>query len=208
VQFVDVPKLLSDPQAVADRLRLRDQPHVASLTAFAGRLRLASGAGAGVPDFDPWDGGVRARCLFLLEAPGARAVGSGFVSRNNPDETAKSFWLLNREAGIAREETIVWNVVPWYVGAHGRIRAARANDVRRATSHLRELLEMLPRLETAVLVGRAAQRVGPELATWVPSVRVFSCPHPSPRSLNSRPHLRQEIGDCLRQVRQHLDRAA
>ena len=31
-----------------------------------------------------------------------KSVGSGFVSRNNPDETAKKFLLLIQEAGLPR----------------------------------------------------------------------------------------------------------
>ena len=70
-----------------------------------------------IPQFDPLDGGIDAECLFLLEAPGPKAVNSGFVSRNNPDETAKNFFELNVGAGLERSKTITWNVVPWYVGS-------------------------------------------------------------------------------------------
>jgi hypothetical protein len=66
----------------------------------------------------------------LLEAPGGRAVGSGFVSRNNPDETAKNFFLLNQEAGLPRSRTVTWNVVPWYVGSGEKIRAVTDADIR------------------------------------------------------------------------------
>jgi hypothetical protein len=46
-----------------------------------------------VPDFDPVDGGIGARALFLLDAPGpmtseaGKRIGSGFISRFN-------FWPL------------------------------------------------------------------------------------------------------------------
>ena len=40
-----------------------------------------------IPHFDPLDGGSNAQVLFLMEAPGPKASASGFVSRNNPDET-------------------------------------------------------------------------------------------------------------------------
>jgi hypothetical protein len=55
-----------------------------------------------IPYFDPLDGGVGASVLFLLEAPGPRAVASGFISRDNPDETAKNFHEFNAAAGLAR----------------------------------------------------------------------------------------------------------
>lgn len=95
------------------------------------RSCAAVGPQASIPDFDPWDGGVHAQVLFLLEAPGSKAVDSGFVSRNNPDETAKNFFELNRDAGIPRELTVIWNVVPWYIGDGARIRAAKSQETRR-----------------------------------------------------------------------------
>ena len=57
-----------------------------------------------VGDQAPANPGAWALCtdaaiLYLLEAPGRRAIESGFVSRDNPDETAKNFFLLNIEAG-------------------------------------------------------------------------------------------------------------
>ena len=70
------------------RLLLND-PHIAPLTAYAVGLWHP---GVEVPDFDPFDGGVDARALFLLEKPGpltaasrpdVRRTGSGFISRDN-----------------------------------------------------------------------------------------------------------------------------
>jgi hypothetical protein len=82
-----------------------------------------------LPDFDPWDAGIDAEILFLLEAPGARAVASTIVSRNNPDETAKNMFLLHQDACIPRARTLLWNVVPWYIGDGARIRAATPQDL-------------------------------------------------------------------------------
>jgi uracil-DNA glycosylase len=97
---IDVPKLLGVEAARAERRALLWLDHVAPLTAFVETLRTEVGEEFQIPDFDPWDGGVKAEILFLLEAPGPKAVRSGFISRNNPDETAKNFFLLNQEAGI------------------------------------------------------------------------------------------------------------
>ena len=123
--MIDRPKLLADAAARLSRSEQLGQPHVAPLTAFVAELRAERGISANIPDFDPWDGGTEAELLFLLEAPGARAVASGFVSRNNPDETAKNFFELNREAGIPRRRTVIWNVVPWYIGTGTKIRPAK-----------------------------------------------------------------------------------
>jgi hypothetical protein len=115
--LIDRPQLLGDLTARAARRAQLSEPHVAPLTAFVEALRAEVGPRANISDFDPWDGGVEAEILYLLEAPGPRAVASGFISRNNPDETAKNFFQLNAEAKIPRKRTITWNVVPWYIAS-------------------------------------------------------------------------------------------
>jgi hypothetical protein len=84
------------------------------LTQFAAALR-ERGMGI-VPDFDPLDGGVDARILFLFEKPGPMTSedrgGSGFISRNNDDPTAEATFRFMQAAGIPRTLTVIWNVVP------------------------------------------------------------------------------------------------
>ena len=149
----DTPNSLGDPVVQAARRAQLSEAHVAPLTRYVERLRAQVGRAAEIPDFDPWDGGVSAEVLFLLEAPGARAVAAGFISRNSPDETAKNFFLLNHDAGIARERTLCWNVVPWYIGTGTRIRPANRTDIAQGVGPLVELLELLPALRAVVLVG-------------------------------------------------------
>jgi uracil-DNA glycosylase len=198
------PKFLADLNAVVDRHEQLREAHVRPADGIRGQASHIAPDRRRRARLRPVGWGTLARCLFLFEAPGARAVGSGFVSRNNPDPTAKNFWLLNREAALTRESTITWNVVPWYLGAGGRIRAARSADVRQALPHLAALLEQLPQLQSIVLLGRAAQSSGTHVKELRPGARVFCCPHPSARSLNARPQLRQQILDCLLDVRHHL----
>jgi hypothetical protein len=93
--FGDQPKLLANVEARNVRHSELQEPQIAPLTAFVDKLRVKMGSDYQIPYFDPWDGGTAAEVLFLLEAPGAKAVLSGFVSRNNPDETAKNFFELN-----------------------------------------------------------------------------------------------------------------
>jgi uracil-DNA glycosylase len=205
---MDAPKSLADSSARKARLAALSQPHVAPLTAFVQRLRQVAGHADRVPDFDPLDGGVLAECLFLLEAPGGRAVGSGFVSRNNPDETAKNFFLLNQEAGLSRARTVTWNMVPWYVGSGEKIRAVTEADIKASSPHLLELLGLLPALRGVVLVGRKAQRARPIFERLAPHCALFECSHPSPLSLNGRPVRRAEILQCLKTVAAYLDSAA
>jgi hypothetical protein len=85
VPLVDKPKSLGDPKARTNRKAQQHESHIAPLTAFAEALRHEVGPDPTIPDFDPWDGGVDAEILYLLEAPGPQAVASGFISRNNPD---------------------------------------------------------------------------------------------------------------------------
>lgn len=127
--FEDKPKLLSSPAARTARQAELHDPHVASLTAFVKTLCAEMGSDYQIPYFDPWDGGTAAEVLYLLEAPGAKAVLSGFISRNNPDETAKNFFLFNQKSGIPRKRTITWNIVPWYIGSGSRIRPATSDDI-------------------------------------------------------------------------------
>lgn len=196
----DRPKLLADPAARAARQAALAAPHVAALAAYVAVLRAEAGPAAAVPDFDPWDGGVDAECLFLLEAPGPRAVASGFISRNNPDETAKNWFALQREAGLARGRTLLWNVVPWYIGSGARIRPAAAADIAAGLPHLDRLLALLPRLRAVALVGRNAQRAEPLVRAAAPAVRVFAMPHPSPMFVNRGPGNRARLLAALRDV--------
>src|SRR5262249_9080241 len=123
---VNVPKLtISHPDDRARSMRdagVRErrkamlcEPHIGPLTAFAAELRKR-GLGE-VPEFDPLDGGVDARVLFLFEKPGpmtAEHHGSGFISRNNDDRTAEATINFMRQAGIPRKLTVIWNLIPWW----------------------------------------------------------------------------------------------
>jgi hypothetical protein len=203
-QLHDRPKLLGDAGArAARRAQLRD-PHVAPLTEFVEKLRIEVGPESRIPDFDPWDGGTAAEVLFLLEAPGGRAVQSGFISRNNPDETARNFFELNSAAGIPRELTVTWNVVPWYIGSETCIRAAGLADINSGAASLHRLFPLLPRLKAVVLVGRKAERATTLVARFNPPVRIFRSPHPSPLFVNNAPGNRERILAVLHEVATYL----
>ncbi len=106
------------------------------LTSFVEGLRQRKGSGYEIPYFDPHDGGINAKALFLMEATGGNAVRSGFVSRNNLDETAKHLRLMTRCAGLDRRECIVWNVCLWYVGTASKVRPVRAAEMRESADAL------------------------------------------------------------------------
>jgi hypothetical protein len=181
------------------RKAMLSKPHMAPLEAFTERLRSARGSSEAIPSFDPLDGGCQARVLFLLEAPGPKARDSGFISRNNPDPTAKNMLQLLEEAGIPRRDTVLWNIVPWYLGDSTRIRAARGSDVAEGLECLHELLDLLPNLEEVVLVGLKAQRI----EDWLhddTKLRVSKTFHPSNRVFARWPEKRRDILGALKGV--------
>jgi hypothetical protein len=88
--------------------RLND-PHVGPLMGLVRDLRSR---GLDVPNVDPNDGGVNAKVLILLETPGPKAVASRFVSRDNPDPSARNLGRVLDDARLARADVVLWNVVP------------------------------------------------------------------------------------------------
>jgi len=205
VQGNDCPKSLGNPAEVDARTALLHQPRILRLTTFVEELRSKMGQTKEVPYFDPLDGGIEAECLFLLEAPGRRAIKSGFISRNNPDETAKNWFELNREATIPRERTISWNIVPWYIGSSVKIRPASNKDIWDGLSYLDCLIALLPRLRIVALVGRKAQSMSDLIQQRYPALRIFALHHPSPLFVNHAPGNRERLKSQLIQVRDALN---
>ncbi len=201
---MDAPKTLASDTERAARTAMLSQPHVHGLAQFVQRMREAKGSEYGIPDFDPLDGGAGAQVLYLLEAPGRRAVASGFISRNNPDETARNFFLLNAEAQIDRRQTVIWNAVPWYIGSETKIRAARRDDVREADAWLAELLTLLTQLRVVAFVGQKALHAQGVVRRVRPDVAVMSTPHPSPLFINRAPGNRDRIMVVLRDLSARL----
>lgn len=202
--FSDRPKLLGDSAMRLQRSSQLNDSHIASLTKFVSLLRLEIGQDAFIPDFDPWDGGIDSEVLYLLEAPGAKAVDSGFISRNNHDETATNFFELNEAAGIPRKRTLSWNVVPWYIGSGERIRPAKNTDISAGIRSLESLLNLLPKLRAVVLIGRKAERAAKHISVLRPKLKIFKSPHPSPLFINNAPGNRDRILKVLCEVAQFL----
>lgn len=199
----DCPKSLRDEAAREERKQMLGREHMKPLTDFVERIREERGRKVQVPDFDPLDGGIIAECLFVLEAPGPKAVETGFISRNNPDETAKNFFEFNQEAGIPREKTITWNIVPWYIGSKGKIRGAKSGDIEPGLGYLLELIALLKKLRIIVLIGRKAQRVKDDLSKNGTHA-IIECYHPSPMFINRDKSNKGKIIDALRLVAKEL----
>jgi uracil-DNA glycosylase len=174
-------------------------PHMQPLFEYLERVKRAQGPGYDTPAFDPCDGGIRAKVLFLLEAPGPRAVGSAFISRNNPDQTARNMLQLLRAAGLPREDTLLWNIVPWYVGDGRKIRPVTSADIEEAAPYLEELLGLLPGLRAIVLMGKKAQSARKTIRRLT-RVRLFEADHPSPQVFNVWPEKREEAQQVFNRV--------
>ncbi len=187
----------------ARRLKLVE-PHIKPLRSYVVLLRKKLGAGFFVPDFDPCDGGVNARCLFLLESPGRQARDSGFVSINNPDSTARNLFDFILKSKFNRTEIAIWNAVPWYVGDDRRLGRITANDVRRASPYIPKLLHLFPELKVLVFVGKNSLTLLNDVVAARPDLKVLECPHPSGRYLNGNPIARVKIGETFRLAKRLL----
>ena len=182
---------LAEPEERARREAALDSPRMAPLARLVRELRALHPDRA-VPHADPADGGIGARVLLLLEAPGPQSVATGFVSRDSPNATARNLRALLEDAAIPREAVLVWNVVPWYVGDGRRIRPVNDADLDEAHEYLERVLGLMERLETIVLVGRKAQQVEPRLFAWRDRVDIVRTWHPSPQVFNISPTRKAE----------------
>ncbi len=204
LNLADAPYLLGDGQEQRQRLEMLNLPHVKPLTDYVASLRTTAGEQYCVPNFDPCDGGTQAHVLFLLEAPGPQAVSSGFVSSNDPDPTARNLWHLIHNAGIPRSETLIWNIVPWYVGTGQRIRPVNAADISQALPHLKTLLGLLPNLQLIVLVGRKALSAEPQIRrmTALPIQHTY---HMSGQVFNISPEKKRLTEEAFRRIAEFLN---
>jgi hypothetical protein len=201
---IDKPKSLRNPLAIQSRLAGIFDPHISPLTKFVETIRKETGLNKEIPYFDPLDGGINAKCLFLFEAPGPRAVVSGFISRNNPDGTAKNFFELNHQAGLPRELTISWNIVPWYIGTGSKIRPANKKDIEQGKEYLFRLLSLLPHLKVIVLSGRKAQKAETLMKETGLSITLMKMPHPSPLFINNDSENKFKILRLLQTIKEQL----
>lgn len=146
---------MSDPQfrqRQLDGLRL---PHIAPVNALVDELTDPGGRGW-VPYLAPAYGGVAARVLCVLRDPGPKTNdergGSGFLSPENDDPTARRFAALLDGAGIPVSEILAWNAYPWYVN-----HKPSPAELEAGVEPLRRLLGILPRLRVVILHGGSVQ---------------------------------------------------
>jgi uracil-DNA glycosylase len=192
--FSNKPKMHKDSGFLAVKQSRLWEPHVAPVNQFVDRIRTELGqqwsddpAKAELPVYvpyvDPDSGGARARVLLVLESPaGPAAVGSGMLSADNNDETAKNLWRAYEASGMPRTYGLHWNAVPWYVGDGKRNAAVRRGDVETARDYLMQLLDLAPEIEVVIAMGKPAQA---SLAVAAPAlaqrgIHLINTWHPSP----------------------------
>ena len=200
----DSPRAHRHRAEVDRKLALLDSPHVKELNDWVRDLnQTRSGHQAAaeslVPWFDASGGGIYARILVLLEAPGSRSSasrGSGIISIDNNDATAANCFTLVHEAGLPRRAFTLWNIVPWYLPAGPRTQTTRLADVRETTNSLEAVLGMLRHLDLVITMGMHARTGWELLRARSPLIRSLdwqAVPHPSATNLNTRPEHRAEI---------------
>jgi uracil-DNA glycosylase len=198
--FSDSQKSLASGSERQSRMEMLENWRAGPLTGFVRQMREETERGDKIPFFDPCDGGVAARCLFLLEAPGRKAVESGFVSRNNPDESAKNFIELSQQAGIPRSCTAIWNIVPWYIGTGDKIRPAKRPDLEEGLWYLDRVFQLLPSLQVVVMMGQKATFAESHIMSMNRRFEIVRSPHPSPLYVNNRPGNRSRILEVFNDV--------
>lgn len=177
---------------------------MAPLAEYCQQLREANRGT--VPDFDPFDGGTAAEILFLMEKPGrmtdsdgiAGRVGSGFISRDNDDQTAEAILRFMEQAAIPRNQSILWNTIPWWNGT----RKVSAEELSAGIERLAELLSLLPNIKAVVGVGAKSRKAQPLFKSR--ALPFISSAHPSPINRASRRAVWEKIPDQWIAAHKHV----
>jgi hypothetical protein len=130
-------------------------PHVLPLMDFVRRLRAQ---GLSMPSVDPKGGGIFAKVLFLQDTAGPNAVGTGVITQDNPDPTARNMKRTLDEAGFLRSDVVLWNVVPHYVSTLDQNRNGTPAQIRAAIPYTQAFIDELKSLKVVVFCGRNAQQ--------------------------------------------------
>ncbi|GAB5097832.1 uracil-DNA glycosylase [Caballeronia sp. HLA56] len=189
--------LLRDSEALQRRIALLDQPHIKPLTRFAEELSARSSA---VPYFDPLDGGCEAKVLVLLESPARLASRPRFVSLDNPVPAQRNLKRFFDEAGLARRQSVLWNVFPWLPASDGPRETLTIGEIERGIGELPSLIGLLPDLRVIVLAGRKAQRAFSMLTQLPGSPVILTTPHPSPLAVCRFPDVATNIVETLKRA--------
>lgn len=190
------------PHVFADNRRRIRAPRVRPLNDLADRIADLQGIPRGyVPYVDPDQGGIHARALVLLDNPSTKAEaardgGSGLLSLDNNDATAKNCREAYAANGIDWNWVVHWNVCPFPTGREkgGSVASERA----RGAGWTREFVSLCPKLEVVLRLGRAAEDGWRHTRIRRPDIYVFpdGVPHCSRRGLASQA-ARQRFEDTI-----------
>lgn len=186
-------------QAREDLLLL---PNVAQLTRW---VNSQSTDNKTLPYFDPLDGGVFARVLILLESPARTVSRPRYVSRDNPGPAQRNLKGFMEQAGLARQETVLWNLYPWLPNLEKTKGALRRAQIDEGIEMLITLLPRFPDLVTVVFAGRVAQQAMLRIRLAFPDFELLEMPHPSPLSVCTHPSVRQRILSALFHAKQSVE---
>ncbi len=212
-QYPDKPRSLKKPEVRKERRAAVDDPHVRDLNNLVREIRAERSEecslfeDGSIPFFDPMDGGLRADCLFLFEAPGGKAVDSGFISRNNDDQTAHNFFDMNNEVDLDRKLTVAWNVVPWALRETGKNRTPEKDEIAEAVQrYLHRLLKIVDP-KVVVLLGNSAQKAEEIVNSWSRQVCLIKTNHPSQQNVGPRKEMWGKITAALERAKTCIEQA-
>jgi hypothetical protein len=179
------------------------------LDAYLADLRDKEGSrGAKIPKFDPNDGGIEAKILFLFQDPGKSGAalegGSGMVSRDNKDPSANLFKQITvNEVDLPRKSTVLWNACPWEATDSEGVERRRLRE----GGWIPKLLEALPNVFVVALMGGWARALTGDfyMAVKARPLIVLHGPHPSWRGQAARNGFSRE--DHRRWLRRVVEQA-
>lgn len=198
-----------DRVVVAEKLSRIRQPHIAPFNALADEIADFYGLPRGhVPYVDPDQGGTDARVLVLLDNPSTKAeagTGSGLLSLDNDDWTAKNCRLAYKKFVVDWKDVVHWNVCPFPTS---NIKNGKSLDSERqeGAQWTRRVSELCENLEVVLLLGRAAEDGWRRAGVLRSDLTVTEdVPHCSRRGI-STPESKARFETAIRDMQAHLYR--
>ncbi len=185
--------------------------HIELVNQLVDKLRLE--LAEDIPYVAPSYGGTKAKVLLLLQDPGPKTNltqnGSGFISTQNDDPTAEVLGTLLDKAQIALDDVIAWNACVHYIGSDQKKPSAK--QLQHNLKPLAQLIELLPKLQVVILMGRVAEDSWSRFSGTYPhlasKICIFECPHPSKRGLMGSGPNRRSRQEGLALVMKALENA-
>jgi hypothetical protein len=194
----NAPFSLMDPGEQRRRLAMLNLPHMAPLTRYIGETKQVESTERFIPNFDPCDGGIYAKSLFLLDSPDQATVASGFVSRNNMDYASKNLCVLLKRAGIDRCNTLIWNLTPWMLADN------EEPITDRAFLSLERLIKLLSQLRVVILIGDQVRSSGLKVKR-ITKTQIIPTRYPFIGTFNMRDDAKEDVLKTFLRAAEILD---